>query len=74
MLRDAKQQLEDHTSGRRLLDDDERTRVEKKVDIFQRKLDTMSEELSDFEIERMLKREEIRNERMRDRLARREEL
>ena len=73
MLEESRLQLDDHNSGRRLLEDDEKIRLEKKIDVFARKLETMKGELDDREIERLLKREEIRNERTRELLQRREE-
>jgi hypothetical protein len=71
MLADARQRLDDHRSGTRLLDDEELKALEKKVDIYQRKVDTMQGDLDDREIERILEREKIRNERLQDRRERR---
>ena len=70
MLVDAKQRLSDHKAGIRLLDDKERADLEKKADIYQRKLDTMKETLTEREVELILSREKIRNERRRERQAR----
>lgn len=70
MLAEVKSQLDDHNAGRRLLSDDEKAKAEKKMDIFQRKLETMAGEIDEREIEKMLKREQIRNERLKERRAR----
>jgi len=72
MLGELSQQVEDHKSGRRLLDAEEKTMLDKKIDIFQRKLETMQGDLDDREIERILKREEIQKERVQERLEKRE--
>jgi hypothetical protein len=73
MLNDAKQQLQGHNSGRRLLDDEGRTNLQRKVDVFSRKLESMQGELDDREVERILKREELRDQRLKERIAQRRE-
>ena len=73
MLNDAKQQLQGHNSGRRLLDDEERTNLQRKVDVFSRKLESMQGELDDREVERILKREELRDQRLKERISQRRE-
>ena len=70
MLVDAKQRLADHAAGIRLLEEKEKTDLEKKSDIYQRKLDTMKEPLTEREVELILSREKIREERRRERQAR----
>jgi hypothetical protein len=74
MLEDARERLRDHEKSIRLLTDDEKKALERKVDLYQRKLDTLTGDLDEREIERIIKREELRNERLRERRARREEL
>jgi hypothetical protein len=74
MLIDARQRLADHRSGSKLLSSDELKSLDKKVDIYQRKLDTMQDDLDDREVERILKREQIHNERLHERRQRRSEL
>lgn len=71
MLSEMTLQVENHENGKRLLKDEERESLYKKIDVFQRKLETMQGDLDDREIERMLARERIRNERMKERLAER---
>jgi len=71
---DSKQRIADHNAGTRILDDDEKLDLEKKISIYQRKLDTMQGDLDEREIERILKREQLRNERMRERREKRSEL
>lgn len=70
LLVEAKENMEDHTSGRRLLDDTEFTALERKIDAYQRKLETMTGEMDDQEVEQVLQREKLRYERD---AARREE-
>ena len=74
MLLDSKQRLADHSAGIRILDDEEKVDLEKKISIYQRKLETMQGDLDEREIERILKREQLRNERMRERREKRSEL
>lgn len=73
ILIDAKQRLDDHNSGRKLLDNTEKAALEKKIEIFQRKLETMTGELDEREVERILQREKILNERLKDREKRRQQ-
>jgi hypothetical protein len=73
MLNDVKQQLQGHNSGRRLLDDEERANLQRKADVFSRKLESMQGELDDREVERILKREELRDQRLKERIAQRRE-
>jgi hypothetical protein len=74
MLNDATERLSDHNKGIRLLDEKESLDLEKKISIYQRKLDTMTGELDEREIERIIKREQLRNERLKERRERRTEL
>jgi hypothetical protein len=67
ILNDAKQMLEDHKLGKRLLEEVEVLKLEKKVEIFQRKVEQMLGVPDDLEIERILLREKIRNERLDER-------
>jgi hypothetical protein len=69
MMHDAEERLNLHTSGKKLLADDEVKALEKKADIFKRKLDTMKDDLDDREIERIMAREKLRNERLAERRA-----
>lgn len=70
ILSDARQRLEDHRAGRRLLEDLEALKLEKKIELFQRKLEQLQRSPDDLEIERMLTRERIRNERVEERRRR----
>jgi hypothetical protein len=72
MLEDSKQRLADHNAGTRLLNDNEKADLEKKMSIYQRKLDTMQTDLDEREVERILKREKLINERLKARRAREE--
>lgn len=62
--------MEDHTSGRRLLDEKEFDSLERKINAFERKLESMSGEMEEREVDKVLKREKLRFERD---AARREE-
>lgn len=66
--------MNDHKNGVRLLTETEAADLARKLDIYQRKLDTMKDDLDEREVERILKREEIRNERLQERRAMRNEL
>jgi Trp operon repressor len=74
MLRDSEDRLADHHAGKKLLTEKERMDLEKKVNIYKRKLETMQGDLDEREIERLLKKEQLRNERARERRAARGEL
>ena len=72
MLNDARQQLQSHHSGTRLLDDAERTNLERKVDVFGRKLESMQGEMDEREVQRLLQREQLHHERLKERLQKRD--
>ena len=74
LLEDSKQRLALHNAGTRLLSDNEKADLEKKISIYQRKLETMRTDLDEREIERILKREKLRDERLKQRRAQRSEL
>lgn len=67
MLKDAQLRLDEHVTGRKVLTADEIRALEKKVDIFSRKLETMQDDLNDMEIERIMTREKLRNDRIKER-------
>lgn len=70
MLHDADERLEQHKNGQKLLTDEEVKALEKKKAIYSRKLETMRDDLDDREIERIIAREKLRNERLAERRAR----
>ena len=70
MLHDAEERLDQHRKGQKILTDDEVKALEKKADIFGRKLETMRDDLDDREIERIMAREKLRNERLAERRKR----
>lgn len=74
MLSDATERLNDHNKGVRLLEEKDKSDLEKKISIYQRKLDTMTGDLDEREVERIIKREQLRNERVQERRDRRGEL
>ena len=63
MLAQSQETMEDHTSGRRLLEDEEFTRLERKINAYTRKLETMQGELDEREVDRVVQRERLREER-----------
>jgi hypothetical protein len=67
MLNDAKQQWEDHASGRRLLEPVEARKLQHKIEIFQRKLETMQGDMDERDVARILSREKLRDERLAER-------
>lgn len=73
MLLDAKETLEAHSKGEKILADDELIKLEKKINIYQRKLETMQGDLDEREVERIIKRDQLRNERLKERREKRRE-
>lgn len=69
LIQDAEQRLADHISGVRLLSDSDRAALEKKLSIYNRKFETMRGDLDDREVERILKRDMLREERLKQRRA-----
>jgi hypothetical protein len=68
LLEDSQQRYNDHTSGIRLLSEKDVADLQKKIDIYTRKLDSMtSAPLDEREIQRILHRERIQNERLQER-------
>ena len=71
MLKEAKGRLDDHTQGRKLLGDEERMSLERKVELYSRKLEVLQQVPDDMEVERILHRERVRDDRVRERRERR---
>ena len=69
LLEEARDTMASHESGRKLLNDDEFTTLERKISAYQRKLDTMQGDMDDREVERVLQREKLRYERDAQRRA-----
>ena len=70
-VEDWKEQLDHHESGRRRLSDPEAHSIQKKIEVYQRKLEWHLEgEMDDRTVDRVLAREEIRAERHWERRAR----
>jgi Trp operon repressor len=74
LLKETQEQLDHHKAGTRLLDASEREALEKKADIYQRKLATMQGDLDVREVDRIIEREKLHHERMKERRAERGEL
>lgn len=74
ILDENKQRLADHNSGLRILSDNDKKDLESKITVYQRKLDSMQGELDEREVERILKREKLHEERLKARRERRSEL
>ena len=69
LLTDAKERYADHTNGVRLLTEEEMLKLEKKIEVFTKKLDTMKVEPDEREIKRMIERERLIKERQKERAA-----
>ena len=63
LLVEAKASRDDHTEGRKLMEETEFTALERKINAYERKLETMSGDMDDREVERVLHREKLRYER-----------
>jgi hypothetical protein len=63
MLAEAQETMEAHTNGRRLLDETDFTALERKIGAFQRKLETMQGDMDEREVDRVIQREKLRQER-----------
>jgi len=74
MMADVQQQHDDHHAGVRELHADELDRVERKLQLYQRKMDELRAIPDEREIERMLKREELIRQKEEERKQRRVEL
>ncbi|GAX09317.1 hypothetical protein FisN_6Lh313 [Fistulifera solaris] len=74
LLLDAKQRVADHKSGTRLLTDEELTKMEKKVEVFTKKIEKMRKIPDEQEVERILAREREMKRRSDERRRSREEL
>jgi hypothetical protein len=72
LLLESRQQLADHSAGKKVLDSKDLLALEKKINVYQRKLDTMEGDMDEREVERILKREELRFQRDEERRRRRE--
>ena len=67
LLEDSQQRLNDHKSGIRILNEKELNDLQKKIDIYTRKLESMMAPLDEREIQRIIQREQIRNDRIKER-------
>eukprot|EP00536_Pseudo-nitzschia_multiseries_P007589 jgi/Psemu1/18305/gm1.18305_g len=57
-----KEDVADHESGRRLLEDEEYEKFTKRIRLFQKKLDSMEGPMDEREIDRMVERAKMRDE------------
>ncbi len=67
LLEDSQQRLNDHKSGIRMLNEKELNDLQKKIDIYTRKLESMMAPLDEREVQRIIQREQIRNDRIKER-------
>jgi hypothetical protein len=74
LLEDSQQRFNDHKSGIRVLSDKELVDLKKKIDIYTRKLESMQAPLDEREVQRIIQREELRNERLKERRSQHREL
>ena len=63
LLDEAVETMENHKSGRNLLEEDDLTALERKISAYTRKLETMQGEMDDREVDRVIEREKLRYER-----------
>ena len=57
MVKSLRKQLSDHSYGSITLTTEEKERAEYNVDVLQRKVDTMEDDVQDFEVDRILEKE-----------------
>jgi peptidoglycan hydrolase CwlO-like protein len=69
---EMKQQMEEHTTGQRLMNENEFNRLERKMKAYERKLEHLHTEIDDRHIDRLLDREAMLNEMHRNRLSKSE--
>ena len=74
LLADAQERLNDHNNGIKLVTDEEKQKLEKKIEVFSKKLESMSKEPDEREIHRIIQREKLIKERHFERRKLREEL
>lgn len=67
MVMDARKKLADHSSGENILTGEQKEQFENKVDLFQRKIESMEIELEEWEIERLIVRGTENANRRRER-------
>lgn len=72
MLDESKARLADHNNKRKILTDGEKESLEKKISIYTRKLETLQGDFDEREIERIIRKEKIRNEHINARRAKEE--
>ena len=73
MLSDAQARLAEHASSLRVLDAEEKTSLERKVELYTRKLEMLQQVPDDTEIDRILQRERERDVRVHARRERERE-
>lgn len=71
MLAENQRKLEDHKAERNLLKAEEVETLEKRINAFSRKLETMQGDLDEREIEKLIEREHMRKKRHEERRAQR---
>jgi hypothetical protein len=62
MLFETRGKIADHNTGRSVLDEEEKSKLEKRAEMIQRKLDKLME-VDEEEIQRQIRREQLRLER-----------
>lgn len=72
LLQEAKKQLGAHKNGKKVLESDALRKLEQKIHVYEKKLETMEGEMDEREVERILKRDELRFHRDEERRRRRE--
>lgn len=62
-LAETSQKLADHEQGRSLLEDEEYERLQKRMGLFEKKLEKMEEPMDEREIEKVMERMRMRDNR-----------
>jgi len=70
LVKDAKRKLADHAAGEKILTEEEKAELERNVDLFQRKVESMEVDLEEWEIERLVDRGIEQDKRRRERSSR----
>ena len=72
MLEESKARLAEHNNGKKILMEAEKLSLEKKISIYNLKLDTLRVDLNEHEVQRIIKKERLRDDHIKARRAREE--
>jgi len=63
LVEESKIKIEDHESGRHLLEDEEYNRLSKRIGLYERKIEKMEVPMEEREIDRIMERARMREQR-----------